>query len=173
MEIRKEKGYVVNKWAGGITRELFIWPQNSSLSKRNFDVRISSAVINSTESNFSDFSGFMRYIMPLQGSISLELNGEKITLERGKPFQFDGGDKVSSTNTPGAIDFNVIVRKGVDVDFHVTGGDEIQFPEPGQKTVIFALEEVRINSQALHVYETAITEAPFALQGQCAVITVK
>lgn len=57
-----QSDYKENRWSGGITRELLILPQGSSLSERNFDIRISSAVINLTKSVFSDFTNYKRYI---------------------------------------------------------------------------------------------------------------
>ncbi len=170
MEIRREQDYIVNRWSGGITRELFIWPKGSSLAKRDFAIRISSAVIDSTGSDFSDFSGFVRYIMPLQGTIDLYRQGEKMRLEPGKLFRFSGSDKVSSTNTPGAIDFNVIVKEGVEVDVCVTG--DFRSSVPGVKTIVFALGDAVINGTPLHPHATAITLAPVALQGQAVVITL-
>lgn len=66
-----QSDYKENRWSGGITRELLILPQGSSLSERNFDIRISSAVINLTKSVFSDFTNYKRYILPVEGSITL------------------------------------------------------------------------------------------------------
>ena len=57
MKIIQQNDYIVNKWAGGITRQLYITPNGSSLADRNFDLRISSAVIDLTSSTFSDFTG--------------------------------------------------------------------------------------------------------------------
>ena len=58
------QNFKMNKWAGGITREVCILPaEESSLQDRNFELRVSSAVINTTESTFSDFTGFTRLIL--------------------------------------------------------------------------------------------------------------
>lgn len=71
---------------GGITRELMIYPEGSSLGERNFDFRISSAIIDLTESDFSDFSGYKRYILPVEGNVTLFRADEKIILSPDVPF---------------------------------------------------------------------------------------
>ena len=75
-KIINQSDYKENRWSGGITRELLILPKGSSLSERNFDIRISSAVINLTKSVFSDFTNYKRYILPVEGSITLYLDNK-------------------------------------------------------------------------------------------------
>ena len=58
MEIITPAQYKTTNWKGGTTRQIFICPADGDLSARRFDLRISSAIIEQTESNFSDFSGF-------------------------------------------------------------------------------------------------------------------
>ena len=56
MEIITPAQYKTTNWKGGTTRQIFICPADGNLSARRFDLRISSAIIEQTESNFSDFS---------------------------------------------------------------------------------------------------------------------
>ena len=54
-----------------------------------FDVRISSAIIDNVESEFSDFSGFTRYILPLEGEITLIKDNQRIVLSHNALYEFE------------------------------------------------------------------------------------
>ena len=77
-QIVRQATYKTTQWSGGITREICIFPATASLAARNFDLRISSAVIDTPESNFSDFTGYRRYLMPLSGEIVLYPNASEL-----------------------------------------------------------------------------------------------
>lgn len=168
MDILRAKDYKTNTWQGGITRELFIYPAESSLKERNFDLRISSAIIHLTESEFSDFSGYTRYIMPVEGDITLYLKHQEVRLQPLQPFLFNGGDKVRSTNSPGATDFNVIFRNDLSIDFQILSHAEI--PAPQHQTVVFALEDIKIDGETVMKHCTALLNTAFQLEGMAAVI---
>ncbi len=168
MDIICEKDYKTNVWQGGITHELFIHPKESSLKERNFDLRISSAIINLTESDFSDFSGYTRYIMPLEGDITLYLQDKEVSLQPGMPFLFSGNDKVKSTNSKGATDFNVIFRNHLPIDFQILSHAEIMAPP--HQTVVFALENIKIDGKTVRKHDTALMNTTFQLEGTAAVI---
>lgn len=170
MKIIKQQDYKINKWAGGITREIYISPETAGLGARNFDIRISSAVINLTESDFSDFSGYTRYIMPIDGEITLFIGNEKINLEKDKPYRFCGSDKVSSTNTKGATDFNVIFRENTNVAVHVCNNAKSKEAETA--TIVFALEDVKINDRTVEKHDTAILSEPFSVSGKAVIISI-
>lgn len=103
MKIIHQADYKTNTWKGGITRELYITPEGSSLSDRNFDVRISSAVIDLTSSDFSDFSGYKRYILPVEGRLTLFRDERKYELSPSEPFLFSGDEAVRSENSKGRL----------------------------------------------------------------------
>ena len=169
MKIIQQNDYIVNKWAGGITRQLYITPNGSSLADRNFDLRISSAVIELTSSTFSDFTGYTRYIMPLAGNIELQVEGKAVKLEQDKPYRFSGSDHVTSTNSSGAIDFNVIVRKNIKVD--VRAVQELHLPLNQRQAIVFALNNTTLNGITLLTHDTAIVdEQELALTGHAVVI---
>ncbi|GAB6982921.1 HutD/Ves family protein [Prevotella dentasini] len=163
MEIIRKQDYRVNDWSGGTTRELFIHPAGSTLAARDFDIRISSAVIQQTESRFSDFSGFTRYIMPLKGDMRLTVGGETIRLQPHRLFRFSGSDEVKSENTPGAVDFNVIVRSGLAVGTAVVSS--IDEPSAVGKSVVFALEDITVNGCRLPQGDTAVVDGPVRIDG--------
>lgn len=50
-----QSSYKTTTWKGGVTRQIFISPADGDLSARQFDVRISSAIIDDVASDFSDF----------------------------------------------------------------------------------------------------------------------
>ena len=49
IKIVKEQGQKISKWSGGITNQLYIYPENSSYENRNFKWRISSANVEAEE----------------------------------------------------------------------------------------------------------------------------
>ena len=110
-QILKEKDYKINYWVGGETSELYIYPEGSNLKERDFDFRISSAVCNEGENKFSDFSGYIRYITPLNAELELLDEGKKINLKPFEIYQFDGSDEVISKSQ--VKDFNLILKKGL------------------------------------------------------------
>ena len=99
MEITTQEQYQTTMWKGGTTRQIFISPADGDLAARRFDLRISSAIIELTESDFSDFTGFTRYILPLEGEITLLKDGRRILLSHNELYRFEGDEVVSSENT--------------------------------------------------------------------------
>lgn len=168
MEIINEKDYKLNQWQGGITRELFIYPEGSSLKDRNFDLRISSAVIDQTESVFSDFSGYTRYIMLLNGDITLSLNNQQIMLQPRQLFKFSGSDDVTSQNSPGATDFNIIFRDSLGVEACVVSDTQLEAAQ--HLNIVFALEPVIIDQTPLPKHATALLSTACTLEGTAVVI---
>ncbi|MEA1974727.1 MAG: HutD family protein [Bacillota bacterium] len=59
------------KWSGGMTKELFIYPEKSNYNLRDFDFRISSATIEVEESQFTSLPKYNRILMVLKGSLDI------------------------------------------------------------------------------------------------------
>ena len=169
MEIITQSKYKTTTWEGGVTRQVFISPADGDLSARCFDVRISSAIIDNVESEFSDFSGFTRYILPLEGEITLIKDNQRIVLSHNALYEFEGHERVCSENTPGAVDFNVIVRHGVTVDARILS-DESFVDSP--RTILFALEDCCVNAISIHRHDTVLLDGPFSLEGKAVVVRV-
>lgn len=167
-KIIQQSDYKVNKWSGGITRELFILPHDSSLAERNFNLRISSAVIHLTESTFSDFSNYQRFLLPVEGNITLYIDGRAHQLSNDLPFAFDGSKNVRSVNSSGAIDFNVICRK--DYKTKVTVACKGESDET--TTFIFALEDLDINGRKVEKYNSILTTEPYQFTGKAVVVEI-
>jgi len=140
--------------------------RDGALAARRFDLRISSAIIELTESDFSDFTGFTRYILPLEGEITLLKDGRRILLSHNELYRFEGDEVVSSENTKGAIDFNIIVRHGIDVEVGIVQDECFS---DSRKTVVFALEDISIDGERIGKYDTATLAKPFCLKGKAAV----
>lgn len=155
MEILRQENYKSSVWTGGLTREVCILPaEGCCLADRNFDVRVSSAVINVTESTFSDFTGFTRYILCLEGNITLNVDGHTVTLDNEHLFQFDGASKVTSVNSSGAIDLNVICKRGTHVCARVAHGE--QHLTSVKRMLVFGIGgETMINDTPLRQYDAA------------------
>lgn len=168
-KIIQQSDYKVNQWSGGITRELFILPHDSSLAERNFNLRISSAVIHLTESTFSDFSNYQRFLLPVEGNITLYIDGHAHQLSNDLPFAFDGSKSVRSENSSGAIDFNVICRK--DYKTKVTVACKGESDETAT-TFIFALEDIDINGRKVEKYNSVLTTEPYKFTGKAVVVEI-
>ena len=108
--IRKAEQKTSN-WSGGTTTELAIYPKNASYAKRNFEWRLSSAIVNAEESIFTSLPGFWRLIMIIEGEMLLKHKGHHdIYL---KPFEQDSFSGDWTTISYGKVrDFNLMLAKG-------------------------------------------------------------
>lgn len=111
--IISEESFKKTNWSGGETTQLVIYPEDSVFSEKNFLFRISSATFTSTESQFSNFSGYQRYILPLEGILSLKHDGlYSRNLTNYEAEYFDGSWTTFSQNTLDCRDYNFIVKSG-------------------------------------------------------------
>lgn len=169
MKIIREREYRTTQWSGGKTREIMILPESAELSKRNFDVRISSAIISECKSCFSDFSGYMRYILPVQGDITLSIDNQQKALYKNEALLFDGGQHVTSVNTLGTIDFNVIFKKHLDINVFVVK-DETNNTDEETTSIIFALTDMVVNEIHLSKYDTIVIKGKYEIRGSAIVV---
>ena len=109
LRILKNVDFKTTEWSGGKTTELLIWPVDGDYGKREFDWRLSSATVEVPESDFTDLTGFGRYITVIDGELSLEHgDGMKHPVNGQKVYGFSGGIKTHSVGT--ARDFNLIYK---------------------------------------------------------------
>lgn len=100
-----------SKWSGGITNEIYIYPEGASYKERNFSWRISSATVELDHSTFTDLPGIKRFITTLKGDMKLvHDNGPEIELKPFKIHDFDGGAKTESYGR--VTDFNLMIGNG-------------------------------------------------------------
>ncbi len=95
------KDVPIRKWNGGITRELY-------RDQDDFGVRISCAEIDPGETSFSDFAGYERILLVIEGNVRLERESGTVTIDPGQKLHFSGSEKIQSYNTSRVFDFNVI-----------------------------------------------------------------
>lgn len=112
MKITKSNQFTVSKWAGGITTQLSIFPENASLVARDFDWRISSAVVEVEESDFTLFEGYERILIPLTGELEMihqTPNGE--LFQKASKFELARFSGDWQTKGKGKLtDFNFIFK---------------------------------------------------------------
>ena len=121
-----EKDKVVSVWSGGTTSQLYISPENSVFVDRNFDFRISSAVIEVQESDFTPMPGFSRILMALEGELEIFHEGHySKVLKQFEIDEFSGDWKTSSKGK--VVDFNLIMGEGIcgSLEYISIGEDKI------------------------------------------------
>ena len=111
VKLNKRQSQETTEWSGGQTTQLYIYPNSASYSERNFDFRISSAVVSQEQSEFTSLPGYRRHIMLLDGSMNLvHENHHSRTLERYEQDFFDGAWHTSSQGK--CTDFNLMLGSG-------------------------------------------------------------
>ncbi len=106
-KILRKHEQTASKWAGGTTTQLAIFPENADYSKRNFLFRISTATVETEESEFTNLPGVSRIIMILDGTLWLNHEGHySKTLQKFDTDLFDGSWKTSSKGK--VTDFNLM-----------------------------------------------------------------
>lgn len=109
IKIMREEDFNTRNWSGGKTKELYIYPEDSNYEDRDFQFRISSATVESEESNFTKLQGINRFITPLDGKLKLTHDGDKFI--ELKPFQIYEFSGEIDTNSFGKVtDFNLMMR---------------------------------------------------------------
>ena len=155
---------VVSTWKGGKTEQLCIVPEEASLQERNFDLRISSATIDLERSEFSDFTGYRRYLMKLEGDITLLIDDKTIIIKGDEAFEFMGDEKVISLSKEPSRDFNVIIKKDKKADISIKENEKLN---TNKGEYIFSLEKAKINDIDVDKYSLYETEGEeLELQGK-------
>ncbi|MGB7605149.1 MAG: HutD family protein [Lutisporaceae bacterium] len=109
--ISKEQ-QATNKWAGGTTTQLAIYPESASYKDRDFIWRLSTAIVELEESTFTKLPGFDRYLMVLDGELKLVHNEHNYAVL--KQYQQDNFEGAWDTTSYGsARDFNLMVKEGM------------------------------------------------------------
>ena len=98
-------------WPGGTTTELAVFPEGSSYAARNFQWRLSTALVTAAESTFTALPGWHRLLMVLNGSMQLTHAGHhQVTL---RPFEQDAFSGNWITHCAGmGQDFNLMLAAG-------------------------------------------------------------
>lgn len=112
-------------WSGGTTTELFLYPKGGSYKDRRFDLRLSSATVDSDSSLFTALPGFTRLIAPLDGTLELSHpeQNKHLVLSPYMLHRFDGGIVTESRGR--ARDFNVMFSRFLEAEACVMKAGEI------------------------------------------------
>lgn len=147
--IIEPKAFVKNEWSGGATTQLYIYPKNSELAKRNFKFRISSATFTDTSSTFSDFTEYQRFLLPLKGHIYLSHKQKyETTIQPYEVEYFKGDWSTYSENTLDTVDFNLIVKENIQCNLSVLNVGEVYIPKRAGKLMIFSTSDCTIEAYA-------------------------
>lgn len=112
VKIIRKNQLVTNRWSGGTTTQLLIYPEDANYSERNFKWRISSANVENEESVFTHLPGISRIIMIIDGEIILEHEGKPRTAL--KPFEQHSFMGNWTTKSYGKVtDFNLMMSEGI------------------------------------------------------------
>ncbi|MCK5028254.1 MAG: HutD family protein [Bacteroidales bacterium] len=98
-----------NKWSGGTTTQLAIYPKDADYKKLNFQFRISTATVEVEESTFTKLPGIYRKLMILDGEIRIEHKDRYTqTLKKFEQDSFEGNWNTKSFGK--AVDFNLMTK---------------------------------------------------------------
>lgn len=129
IRITRKEEQITTKWAGGTTTQLYIYPETSTYSDRNFKIRVSTALVQQSPSVFTLLNDVNRVIMVLEGELTLICKGrEPVILSKFDTYCFDGGIETSSTGT--GKDFNLMLkgqREGSLSRFELKAASETEF----------------------------------------------
>jgi len=108
-KLLKEKDYTTSPWSGGMTTEIFLYPETGSYKDRDFYARISSATILVDQSTFTPLEGIDRFITSLDKPLTLQHSqAQPFTLSPFQVYGFSGGQ---ATQSFGQVkDFNLMVK---------------------------------------------------------------
>jgi environmental stress-induced protein Ves len=111
IKIIKKEQQQTNAWSGGTTTQIAIYPEDSSYTDRDFLWRLSSAVVELEESDFTKLPGFDRHLMVLEGELKLvHKEHHSVFLTQYEQDSFKGSwDTVSFGR---ARDFNLMLKDG-------------------------------------------------------------
>ena len=126
-EVLKKKQQHQAKWSGGKTTELGIFPKGASAAKKDFVWRLSTATCKKDKSKFTDYTGYNRVLLSLEGDVKLEhqpADGEKreTEIQELEQVEFSGSDKTTAYGLK--RDYNLIVKEGC--EYYVDVIDQIQ-----------------------------------------------
>jgi environmental stress-induced protein Ves len=112
INIVKKQDVIVSKWAGGESKQYYIYPPDASYASRDFLFRVSMAISNSDEeAEYSDLENFTRHLIMLEGTAQVfHENHYDIIMNPYEEIDvFDGGWKSSAIGK--VTDFNLMTSK--------------------------------------------------------------
>lgn len=112
ISVVKDKDVIISKWAGGESRQYYIYPPDSVYAARNFMFRVSMAVSYfDEEAEYSSLENFTRYLIMLEGTAHVFHKGHYNVVMN--PYDeidvFDGGWESYASGK--VTDFNLMISK--------------------------------------------------------------
>jgi environmental stress-induced protein Ves len=110
-----EASAALSSWAGGTSREYYIYPPGARYSEKNFLVRLSSAVSRrNTPCSYTDLPGITRHLIILEGTAHISHEGHhNLIMQPYDPVDvFDGAWKTVSRGK--VTDFNLMLGQGAE-----------------------------------------------------------
>jgi environmental stress-induced protein Ves len=173
MEIVKRNEFHSTTWSGGVTTELAIGPEGSDYASRHFGWRISTATVNSGESEFTKLPGVYRHLMVLSGALELTFESaqEDRTLGPFNQVSFDGSQKVVGRCKNSVVDFNLMLGENYFGQLEaVTVEKETTLANIGQFLYMYVVEG-SLTNPLLNIGDLGITqEATIHLEGNAKVV---
>lgn len=110
-KVIKEEDQKISEWSGGTTKEIYIYPEDSSYKERNFLFRVSSATVDVEKSEFTKLNGVNRILMAVSAPIKLCHKGHyDVELKKFEQDTFSGSWDTESYGK--AADFNLMMKDG-------------------------------------------------------------
>ncbi len=107
--------FKINKWSGGTTTQLFIYPPTTNYQQQNFNFRLSSATVEIEESTFTLLPRVSRKLMILEGNITINhKNHYSKQLKKWEIDSFEGNWETSSIGK--CTDFNLMTTGNTSSD---------------------------------------------------------
>ena len=109
-KIIPKKDQKTSSWSGGLTTQIYIYPEDAIYKELNFKWRLSSAKVDLEESIFTHLPGISRKIMSLDNTLVLD-HKNKYTRTL-KPFEEESFNGDWQTKSYGKVtDFNLMMNK--------------------------------------------------------------
>ena len=158
MKILTEPDFLISKWSGGTTTQLYIFPEDADLAKRNFDWRISSAVVENETSGFTLFEGYERILIPLKGRLEMEHQTPNGVFHQDvAEFQLARFSGSWETKGKGKLtDFNLIFRSVYHPKVHIAYFTEATHSEWEETTTALFLQEGACSVSDRYVHAPAL-----------------
>jgi environmental stress-induced protein Ves len=112
ISVIKDKDVITSEWAGGESRQYYIYPPGSDYGLRNFMFRVSMAASYSDDkAKYSNLENFTRYLIMLEGTAHVfhKDHYDVVMNPYNEIDVFDGGWESYATGK--VIDFNLMTSK--------------------------------------------------------------
>lgn len=156
MKIINRDEFKDSKWSAGVTTEVFIYPEDASVSEKNFDFRISTATCEDDVSVYTPYKDFNRFITPLNNIMKIETGQSKFELQPYEVLYFDGADETKSSGD--IRDFNLIFKKGLNAKMYSLNINNFEF-KADKKAVIFNFKsDLEVNGEKFEEFSAIFLE---------------